>query len=532
MLNHLPEFKTKEDALMFNPLRKLFPSTQAQPAMAAVGASGAIPLVPSKFGGLTDPSLEPKPRLLTRVLEGMPGFLGGAGAVLAAKSCTAALCATTSAPALLAGAGILTVGAITSQTVSYIRERHADLKLQKTENRLPATSWHDAAKREIKAFGQELGSSRFWKGTATKGLIAGGLGASFGLLASNETVQNVVHLAKEKLTASMAKVSWKNPFHRFAEMTFGKAHADVAQKPAAPTQTVPSAEAKTYTPLSHPLDTVPVDPPTPLEKIRILMEVKGTSSNVALDKMIARAEAGDMQAVKDLAMGLNNGKLGLPLHKDLGLELMKIAAAGGNSQAVRDLAFLTKGTGAAAAATLADSPKPQALASRGISDDSREKAMAFVRAVTGNSEVAQQVPAPTQTPPAPLPTSEIVDRNADTLARAYAQVQQTAGQVHSNPAAQFAHDYALNKAPSRLADEASRCVMGVGDAGKRAIHTMCSIFKDVVTPADKVIMQSADQSLDAIYSPESDQSTAQFTDEARKHFRTNDFLPKFGAQLQ
>lgn len=548
---------------MFNPLRKLFPSTP-QPALAAAGMSGTIPLIPSKFGGYTDPALEQKPRLLTRIADGLPGFLGGAGAVLAAKMATGALMTSVSAPALATVAAAAGVGAFVNQSVVYARDRHALLKQQAS---LPPVAGVDALSvaakisRELKAYGTELKTERFWKGFATKGLIAGSLGASFGFAASNETVQNtallakekaggllrlagektinLALLAKEKVQSALASGDWKNPPKRLAEMTSGKAHANVAPKPSVPTQLAQTTDTKPQAQLSDPINTVPVDPPTPLEKIRILMEMKSGTPNVALEKLIEQAQEGKtnairMQAIKDLAVTRD-----LPVSKELRFDLLKIAAEGKNPQAIRDLAILTKGTVASA---VVDAPKPSPiLTERSIDSSVRERAAAFVRATTTGAEAAPPTAAPkidvpqeaaaVSTSTAPLPTSEIVDRNADTLARAYAQ--QNAGNVHTDPARQFAHDYALNKAPVQIKDEAARCVLGLGNEnGKNVINSMCSWFKAVVTPNDHVLVQSADQSLSAPYSPNTDQPVEKFTPEARRHFRDNDFLPKFGAQLQ
>ncbi len=485
---------------MLSALKKLKNAILPQPSLIAQGAAGspASPLIPSSGNYFIAPDLieEKKPRLLTRVLEGLPGFVGGAGAVFAAKCGTAALCASVSAPALATAAAAFGAGALASQTVTYIRERKAFLKTQPDIR----SSFAAAAAREAKAFGQELKTSHFWKGVVTKGAIAGSLGAAFGFAAQNNTVQEYAGKAINFIKG------W-SPFEKLQHSLFGKPEVQhKALKPA--TGVISAAQAmqapaenpavnSLKTPLMHPLSGTPAAAPNAFEKLRILLEVKGVD-NAQIEQMIARAEAGNMQATKDIAMGLNNAKYGLPGHKDLARELYEIAAKGGNAQAVRDLAIMD---GKAAPPVAA---KPS---------------------------IPQPVAAPT---PQPQATEFMGDSriSEDTRERALAYVSQAAGAVSSDPAAQFAHDYAMDKAPSRIGNEASRCILGLNGILERDINTMCSIFKSVVTPDDHVVIQSADQSLKAVYSPTGEEPAEKFTTEARRHFRDNDFIPAYSAQPQ
>lgn len=519
---------------MFDRFKKFLSAAPKQPAFATAGESNAIPLVPSKLGGLTDPTLEQKPGLGTRILKGLPGFAAQAATVMGAKTLTTALLSSVSPVALapvLGGAAAMGVGLGVNQSFKYARERMAEIAKEQGRDITLKTLFKEASlagiKREASAYAKEVTSKDFWKKAVQNGKWSLALGGALGIADHTDAGHEALQLAKEKAAAAITRVTSINPFQRFAEMVSGAAHADVAppQQPALPTETVAAnTVAQAETPASVDQPYIPL---TPMERVHVITQIKG--SNTALDKLIARADGGNMQAVKDLAYGLYNGKLGLPVDKETALRLFKVAADGGNAQAINSLAAISKETAdhvAKAAVTHASLPKVD-LVAPGVSDESRAAAAAYIKSSFQTS--APDVPAAPQAQ-TPAPAEFKINSADETRAKAFAYARQ-AGPVSADPLQQFAHDNALKKPPARLADEAARCIMGVGEAGKRTINTLCSMFTTVVTPDDHVLIQSADQSLSANYAPESDQPTNDFTTKARRHFRDNDFLPVFGAQL-
>lgn len=570
---------------MFDSFRNRFKGASAQPAMAAAATRVTIPLIPSKLGGYTDPALEPKLGLGTRILQGLPGFVGQTATIMGAKFATTSFLSSSLmagvAPValtpLITGAGALAAGLAVAQSFKYARERMETLSKEQGRTITLRTIYNErsfaGAARELDLFRKEAFSLKFMKKAVVNGKWGVALGVGLGVADHTDLGKEVLSVAKEKagsvlqlagektvnmalaakektldfassakkqIQSGLASVNWKNPIQRLSEMVSGKALAD-APKPSASAQLAQAADTKPATQLSHPLEQVSVEPPTPLEKVRILMDVKGVTGNDAFEKLLARAEEGKtngirMQAIKDLAVSE------LPLSKELRMDLLKIAAEGKNPQAIRDLAILTKGTVSVAATAPAGvdvaTKAPAKFFPSGITEDSRARAMDFVRQAAGSTETPVQpaaapkvdVPQPTaQAPQAPEASSEPVDPKADSRARAMEYVQkQGLSNGDLNAARQFAHDYALDKAPAPIADEAGRCTSAVVDTKKGVINTLCGIFKNMVTPNDHVLMQSSDQAISAKYSPSAEQPTQKFVDEARRHFRDNDLLPAYG----
>ena len=482
---------------MFNPLKMLKQAVLPKPAFITPTSAGT-----GSPGSIWDDSgfdTEPlKPRLLTRIYEGLPGFLGGAGFMAATKCTTAALCSSVSAPALLTGAAVLSVGALASQTLSYIRERKAELhEIAKAESPTGAASApsilrnlfnREAIGRELRAFGQEVKSASFWKGAATKGLIAGGLGATFSYLAHNDTVQAYAHKAvdaiKDSSLVQKLTGSWfvKAPVQHVVsgKVTPLPAAATPASAPVAAVAAAPAVTAG-----------APKAPVTLLDKARALFAAKGVNADAA-EKMLSRTDVSEAQRIKDAAVGLGNGKYGFEANPEAAKAAMKLAAENGNAQAARDLALNGRPLPVAAPATVhVAAPTIAAVPAADTPElSTHEKAAAFIRA---------NYPE-TTAPSAP----EAV----------------TAPAVDAEPVP-----------PKQVGSEAARCVMEKATSVRSSIRSLCSVFKNMVEPNDHVLMQDASGAMSTpyIYDGEAPQETVKFMNNARRDFRDNLFMPSLQA---
>lgn len=360
---------------MFGSLKKLVGSLRpsfmaAAPAMA-LPAGGQVLDTPLNLEPAATPD---KPTLKQRILNGLPGFATSAGTVIGAKaaattflgaqslgSLATGLLASTSPIALLPAAGaalgVVGVGAFAHQSVAYVRERIATIEKEQNKKVTLKSFVKDfnlaAAGRELKSYGQELTTGKFWKGALKNGTVSATLGAAFGLAVSTETAQHALH----KTWETISNFKPLSVVERLATMVSGTAHA-------AP-NALPGAAASVAT-LSADAVAAITAPDQAIDKVRDLIEAKG-KPNIALEKLLVRAENGNLQSVKDVAYGLFNGKLGLPVNRDLSRELYEVAAKGGNAQAIRDLAYINKimpqtiaAPAAPLAAPLAAAPLPAA----------------------------------------------------------------------------------------------------------------------------------------------------------------------------
>lgn len=487
---------------MFKWFKKLAQPHSFMPPEAAIANTPAQTKAAPAIEATPEMASPAKPSLKQRVLEGLPGFIGGAGSVMAAKSAAAAcakgLCVSSS-PLALAAAGVLgaaAVGGVAAQTVSHIKDRWALAEAEGGKKLGVRDLVRDfslaAAKRELGAYGHELAGKKFWKGAATKGGISAVCGAAFGGLMSTETAQ-------QGLQKGLDYVSQIKPLSVLEKIVTtlsgsGSAHAGtlptadarlpvsslVAAEALAPS-TLPTAEVRL--PVSSLVaaealapSTLPIT--TPIDQLKTLAEAKGTP-NSALTKLLARASAGNLQAIKDAAMGAWNGKLGLPVNKDLARQLYEIAAKGGNAQAVRDLAWINA-THPAAAPTLPTS-----------------------------------APVSASLPVQPAPPLALADGIP-----AAGSIDEMAPVILPPPIKPI-------EAPTRLGSEAGRCVLEQLEKGKSTIRSLCSVFKSMVMPNEQVLMQSADGSLNQPYLHEGTEpkATATFLDQSRRDFRDTLFLP-------
>lgn len=360
---------------MFGSLKKLVGSLRPSFMAAAPAPAMALPA-----GGQvldTPLNLEPaatpdKPTLKQRILNGLPGFATSAGTVIGAKavattflgaqslgSLATGLLASTSPIALLPAAGaalgVVGVGAFAHQSVAYVRERIATIEKEQNKKVTLKSFVKDfnlaAAGRELKAYGQELTTGKFWKGAIKNGTVSATLGAAFGVAVSTETAQHALH----KTWETISNFKPLSVVERLATMVSGTAHAAPRALPGAAAATLSADAVAAIT-----------APDQAIDKVRDLIEAKG-KPNIALEKLLVRAENGNLQSVKDVAYGLFNGKLGLPVNRDLSRELYEVAAKGGNAQAIRDLAYINKimpqtiaAPAAPVAAPLAAAPLPAA----------------------------------------------------------------------------------------------------------------------------------------------------------------------------
>lgn len=492
---------------MFSPLKMLKQAVLPKPSFITPSSAGTGP----SNNDIWDDSgfdAKPKPRLLTRIYEGLPGFLGGAGFIAATKCTTAALCSTVSAPALLTGAAVLSVGAVASQTLSYIRERKAELhEIAKAES-LTGTAAapsilrnlfnREAIGRELRAFGQEVKSKSFWKGAATKGLIAGGLGATFGYLAHNDTVQAYAHKAVDAIKDSSLVQKLTGPWFAKApvqNIVSGKVTplpaSAVAASAAAPSATPASAAVASVAPAPAVVAEPPRAPVTLLDKARALFAEKGVNADAA-EKMLSRTDVSEAQRIKDAAVGLGNGKYGFETNPEAAKAALKLAAENGNAQAARDLALNGRPLPVAAPSVPAAAPPaPVSVPAADATEVSaRAKADAFIRA--NYPETVAPAAAETVTTPA----------------------------IDAEPVP-----------PKQVGSEAARCVMEKATSVRSSIRSLCSIFKNMVEPNDHVLMQDASGALSTpyIYDGEAPQETVKFMNNARRDFRDTLFMPSLQA---
>lgn len=422
-----------------------------EPVMQMAGSPAASRIAPAEAAAPADI----KPSLKQRILEGLPGFVGSAGSVMAAKaaaaSCAKGLCIGAS-PLALGAAGVLgaaAVGGVTAQTVTYVRDRWAQAEAARggkiRARDLVKEFSVAAAKREANAFYENgLKSKDFWKGAATKGGISALCGAAFGGAMSTETVQNGLHKAGDYLS----QIKPLNVLDKVVTFLSGSGTAEAAQafKGAAQDGTAAVGQALAPSVLGA---------PAALDQLKALVESKGTP-NTALSKLMGRAFGGNMQALKDLAMGAWNGKLGVPMNKELARELYKAAAAGGNAQAVRDLAWIDSLKGSGVSAPVA---APAALP-------------VAAAAPTVVLDVAAPQPAALSTTDNLTPAGSIDEMAPVILPLAAAQPQ--------NP-------------PARLGEEAARCVSTIKDTGvARHVESICSVWKTLMQKGDAFLVGSPD----------------------------------------
>lgn len=471
---------------MFNPLKALGRAILPKPAFIVPEASGPAAGAPDDIFADSDFDQPAKPRLLTRIYEGLPGFVGGAGFMAATKCTTAALCSTVSAPALVTGAAVLGVGAFTSQTLTYIRERKAALQeiaaaqSPTGEAKVPSILRNlfnkEAVGRELRAFGQELKTAHFWKGAATKGIIAGGLGAAFSFAAHNDTVQHYAHKAVEAVRDSSL-------FQKLTSLSWTGKPAAIPAKvaPAAATASAPAPAASAASnaasgkivPAAVEAPVAPKEPVTLLDKARALFATKGANSEAA-EKMLGRTGVSEAQRVKDMAVGLGNGKYGFEVDQDTAKAAMKLAAENGNAQAARDIALNGKPL-PVSASPAAPVAAPAAAGIVHVPNDglsAREAAIADKAATQARAAAFIQEnygAAPAAAPAAPLDAASA----AETPATSKAVMPMVE--------------------PQQVGNEAARCVTQVQETRESTVlNSICKAFKAVMNPKDVVLIDDFD----------------------------------------
>lgn len=487
------------------------------------GQNSSQPVLNKILSGLPG-FLRSTPRLLR---DSLPSVLGGAAAVAAVKCSVGALCAATSAPAILSAGLICATGAVASQTLSYIRARQAELDTDYLQKAGPMASERRASmlrsltvefnsaviRRELSLFGSHLKSSSFWKGAAVKGAVGTTIGAGLGALATNEAVHDAAHKAVSALRGWTGQI--------FSSLSGPTLTLPEGSRTASGFVTVLTTEPAAATPVTADLVAPSPAQETPLslsDKVRALV-ADHPAQKEALEKILAQSQLSEAQRVKDIAVGLGNGAYGFTVDKDAAHEALRLAAEAGNAQAVRDLA-------------LNGAPLPAAL------DMAPEVAPAVEPVPAPPSETLLNPaagPAAESSSDVPLAAPGI-DEETRTRALDFARANNAAAEAELSPQEQFSRDYALDRAPRPVGGEAARCILGVGrdgseTPGKGVIQTLCSVFKSVVTPDDHVLMQSADQSLAEKYAPVETQDAAEFATKARRDFRDLFFLPAFRSQL-
>lgn len=239
-----------------------------------------------------------------------------AGVGLAAKVLTAAVVVPNAA--LLAGAA---AGVLAVNTVRYIKDRTAERSnIQENATFLHQRTWGKAATEETALYARHLLSKQFW----TRNLVGGTISAAtFGLFSLGEAVSDTVQEAFFTPQASAPQLP----------------AAPQAPLPEAPVSPVSEAAAPAPAITDHP-DTTTVVPVEEVDHLPTAKEIINGSGSKAAQATYLRAEAGNAQAIKDLAYYFQNGKAGLPVDKDLARALFEQAALGGNEQALADLQWM------------------------------------------------------------------------------------------------------------------------------------------------------------------------------------------------
>ncbi len=394
---------------------------------------------------------EPKPSLWKRILLGLPGAAASAASVMGAKAaagaCLKGLCLTSSPIALAAAgvAGSALLGGVTAQTVEHLRNRWNEAEKtagHKISTRDLIKSFSvAAARRELGSLGQEMATKQFWKGAVKKGSIQAAFGAASGF-----ALAHGLDWAKDLMAP-------KPPL-----------------APLSPLPLTPAPAADLFDLPKEPLiNTAPELPEVPAEPMPLNIETaldhaRGhiTEDSLAAD-MLARADHGNAQAIKDLAVGFNHGKFGVPLNKEIAQMLFEKAAALGNVQALQDLGRVAKAaqeTAHAAVTEAAQTAQPAADADAfvpaGIDDETRARAQDAIRAAYGDAANAAPEPQPEAATPPAQPA------------------------LPATP-------------PSRIGTEAMRCVTQIQDGPvSRAVNSICSLWKGLVERGDSVLVGAPD----------------------------------------
>jgi hypothetical protein len=238
-----------------------------------------------------------------------------AGVGLAAKVLTAAVVVPNAA--LLAGAA---AGVLAVNTVRYIKDRTAERSaIQEGSTPLYPRTWGKAAAEETGLYARHLLSKQFLARNLVGGTISA---ATFGLFSLGEAVSDTVQEAFFTPQASAPELP-----------------AAQTPLPEAPVSPVSEAPAPAIT--DHP-DTNTVGPVEEADHLRTAKELINSSASAskAVQATYLRAEAGNTQAIKDLAYYFQNGKAGLPVDKGLARALFEQAALDGNKQALADLQWM------------------------------------------------------------------------------------------------------------------------------------------------------------------------------------------------
>lgn len=238
-----------------------------------------------------------------------------AGVGLAAKVLTAAVVVPNAALFAGAAAGVLAVN-----TIRYIKDRTAERSaIQEGSTPLYPRTWGKAAAEETGLYARHLLSKQFLARNLVGGTISA---ATFGLFSLGEAVSDTVQEAFFTPQASAPELP-----------------AAQAPLPEAPVSPVSEAPAPAIT--DHP-DTTAVGPVEEADHLPTAKEIINSSASAskAAQATYLRAEAGNAQAIKDLAYYFQNGKAGLPVDKDLARALFEQAALDGNKQALADLRWM------------------------------------------------------------------------------------------------------------------------------------------------------------------------------------------------
>lgn len=232
-----------------------------------------------------------------------------AGVGLAAKVLTAVVVVPNAA--LLAGAA---AGVLAVNTVRYIKDRTDERSnIQENATFLHQRTWGKAATEETALYARHLLSKQFW----TRNLVGGTISAAtFGLFSLGEAVSDTVQEA------------------------FFTPQASAPQLPAAPQAPLVSEAAAPAPAITDQPDTTTVVPVEEVDHLPTAKEIINGSGSKAAQATYLRAEAGNAQAIKDLAYYFQNGKAGLPVDKDLARALFEQAALDGNKQALADLRWM------------------------------------------------------------------------------------------------------------------------------------------------------------------------------------------------
>lgn len=240
-----------------------------------------------------------------------------AGVGLAAKVLTAVVVVPNAAVLAGAAAGVLAVN-----TVRYIKERTAERSaIQENATLLHQRTWGKPPPRKLAFTPATCSASNsgpaIWSGTISA--------ATFGLFSLGEAVSDTVQEAFFTPQASAPELP-------------------TAQTPLPEAPVKPISEAPAPAITDQP-DTSTVEPVEEIEGIDHLPTAKeliknSGSASKAAQATYLRAEAGNAQAIKDLAYYFQNGKAGLPVDKDLARALFEQAALDGNKQALADLQWM------------------------------------------------------------------------------------------------------------------------------------------------------------------------------------------------